>query len=174
MLTTLSNSNVPVLTPAASFIKRKALLVVGYVFVGLLLILAGFALTQWVDKLLTKNRLAKTQAALVVTQTNVNTLTGIKDQQVRTIGTLNELRELDHKQMDKLAKDKKKAQRENAILEAKVAQLEAEDEDVRNYLNQPIPPSLACVLNDNCPAKTTGDGGEGRGPGSAEDPDRDL
>jgi hypothetical protein len=101
----------------------------------------------------------------VVTQSNVETLENIKDQQVKTIGTLNEMRENDEKQLGKRIKDVKTLAQKNAELQAKVAELESTDETVRKYLNEPVPPVLGCMLSNSC---TSTDDGTGLRSGTAD------
>jgi hypothetical protein len=94
------------------------------------------------------------------------------NQQQETIGELKELRLQDAQALTGLLTDYKVLADNDARARNRLATLEKSNETVRNYLNQRIPPDLACLLNNTCDTGNSGSdkGGTGstsRGAGAA-------
>lgn len=152
MLTAMSNSGLPIVAPAAAFIKNKVFLVICYLMLGLAIVGGGYGLSQLFLKQRTEVKLAKTETKLVATQQREGALSGIVDQQVKTIGTVSEMRESDGQLAARLLVENKKLAKQKADAEKRLEELERQNETVRTYLNQRVPAELGCMLNDTCPA----------------------
>lgn len=155
MITALSNSNLPILSGAATFVKSNVRLVIGYFILGAFVIAGGYALSQYVQRQKTEVKLAQTETTLVVTQQRAGTLETIVDQQVKTIGVVTDMRETDAEIAERLLGENKRIVREKAALEKRLQALEQQNETVRAYLDQRIPPELGCLLNESCASGTS-------------------
>jgi hypothetical protein len=74
-----------------------------------------------------------------------------------TIRELKDLRGQDAKALDGLLNDYKTLAESDSKVRTRLHHLETSNENVRNYLNLPVPAQLDCLLNDTCTADQDSD-----------------
>lgn len=162
-------TKLPWIASALGFFKNKKRLVIEYVLLAVLVAVAGFTFTMWLQKERTENALAKTQGELSTVQSRLTLVEAVNTQQEQTITDLKELRLEDAKALGGLLTDYKSLAENDARVRRRLSNLEQTNEAVRNYLNQPIPPELVCVLHGTCETgnQDRAQGGKGSPAGSA-------
>ena len=136
-------SKVPFVGTAVSFVTGNIRLVIEYVLIALVIACAASALTLWYRT----NALEGKNETLI---DRVSKVEGINEQQDATIVTLRDLRERDGKVINALVKDFDEILGSDTLRRKELRELETKDENVRAYLDQPLPSSLACLLNHTC------------------------
>ena len=162
-------SKLPFLATAATFVKTRSRLAIEYGLIAVLIAVAGFTFSLWLSKGETEKELSQAKTSLASVQGRLNSVEQINQTQEATIGELKELRLIDAQALTGLLSDYKTLSKSDTRARKRLDTLEKTNEVVRNYLDQRIPPDLACLLNDTCGATGTGDTGrEGnRAPSSA-------
>lgn len=152
-------TKVPYLGTAASFAISNVRLVIEYALIGLVIACAATAIALWYRT----NYLESHNDELRERVTHAEI---INDAQDDTIDRLNKLREIDAKVMEGLMSDYSKLAATDAQARKSLSNLENTNEDVRAYLDQPLPSDLVCLLNNSCSAggKNSGEGGKGKAP----------
>lgn len=169
---TLLLTKLPWLASALAFFENKTRLVLEYVLIAVIVAVAGFTFTMWLSKERTEKSLLTTQNELQTVQQRLGAVESVNLQQQETIAELKELRFQDAQALMGLLTDYKVLANNDAHARNRLATLEQANETVRNYLNQRIPPDLACLLNNTCDTGNSGSdkGGTGstsRGAGAA-------
>lgn len=169
---TLLLTKLPWLATAWGFLKNKKRLVIEYVLIAIVVAVAGFTFTLWLSKIRTEKALAETRTDLVTVQGRLTAVESINQAQEATIGELKELRHADAQALTGLLTDYKVLAENDARARKRLDSLEKTNEAVRTYLNQRIPPDLACLLNGTCEAGNQGSdkdraGNPARGAGAA-------
>lgn len=152
---------IPYISSAVSFVFGNVRLVIEYVLIALIIAGTASAIALWYrTKFLEASNDNLRERIISVELTN--------QLQDKTIVELQELRERDVKVISELAKDYEGLSKTDARARKQISVLESKDADVREYLDRPIPPELACVLNDTCPpAKAGVASGKGNAPSPA-------
>lgn len=153
------------------FVTGKARLVIEYALIAAVVILCGVAVSLWGAKKSTEVTLAKTETRLGVTEGRMTTLESVNQAHEETIKELKDLRGQDAKALDGLLTDYKMLAESDSKVRTRLHSLETSNENVRNYLNLPVPAQLDCLLNDTCtPADKGSD--KDRASGTASKPNR--
>lgn len=140
----------PWLATAVGFVKSKSRLVIEYVLIGLLITIAGLTFTMWLAKERTETKLERAEADVAVLQSKVSEVERINNDQARTIEQLQELRVLDATTLQGLMRDHDAITKRDTSERKQVKQLEKTHEDVKSFMQQPVPPVLGCVLDGTC------------------------
>lgn len=169
---TLLLTKLPWLASAFGFFTRKSRLVIEYALIAVIVAAAGFTFSMWLSKERTEKSLLTTQNELQAVLQRLGAVESVNQQQEATIGELKELRLQDAQALTGLLTDYKVLADNDARARNRLAILEKSNETVRNYLNQRIPPDLACLLNNTCdtgnPSSDKGGAGStSRGAGAA-------
>lgn len=148
MITLLTK--LPWLAGALGFMKSKKRLVIEYALLAVLVAVAGFTFTMWLQKERTEKALLQAQGDLVAVQSRLTVVEAVNDQQEQTIANLKDLRVEDAKALGGLLNDYKSLAANDARVRRRLTTLEQTNETIHNYLNQPIPADLVCLLNGTC------------------------
>ena len=152
---------VPFLGTAISFVPSNARLIIEYVLIALAVAGAATAIALWYRT----NYLEACNDELRKRVVNVE---AINEAQDKTISDLQALRQQDAAAMAGLVTDYAKLSKSDATARKKLSKLEKQNANVRDYLDQPLPPELVCMLNNSCTAaQASGAGSQG---GAAEQP----
>lgn len=152
---------VPFLGTAVSFVAGNARLVIEYVLIALAIAGAATAIALWYRT----NYLEARNDELRERVVNVEVINETQD---KTISDLQALRQQDAAAMAGLVTDYAKLSKSDATARKKLSELEKQNANVRDYLDQPLPPELVCMLNNSCTAaQASGAGSQG---GAAEQP----
>ena len=153
--------NVPFLGTAISFVTGNARLAIEYVLIALVIAGAATAIALWYRT----NYLEARNDELRERVVNVEVINEIQD---KTISDLQALRQQDAAVMAGLVTDYAKLSKSDATARKKLSELEKQNANVRDYLDQPLPPELVCMLNNSCTAaQASGASSQG---GAAEQP----
>ena len=153
--------NVPFLGAAISFVTGNARLAIEYVLIALAIAGAATAIALWYRTSYLEARNDELRERVV----NVEVINEIQD---KTISDLQALRQQDAAVMAGLVTDYAKLSKSDATARKKLSELEKQNANVRDYLDQPLPPELVCMLNNSCTAaKASGAGSQGN---AAEQP----
>ena len=152
---------VPFLGTAISFVTSNARLVIEYVLIALAVAGAATAIALWYRTNYLEARNDELRERVVNAEV-------INEAQDKTISDLQALRQQDAAVMAGLVTDYAKLSKSDATARKKLSELEKQNANVRDYLDQPLPPELACMLNNSCTAaKASGAGSQGN---AAEQP----
>jgi chromosome segregation ATPase len=143
--------------PGVSWLTGNFRLVIEYALIAGVITLAGVAMTLWGAKAKTEIVLAKTETRLGATENRVTTLESVNQAHEETIRELKDLRGQDAKALDGLLNDYKTLAESDSKVRTRLHHLETSNENVRNYLNLPVPAQLDCLLNDTCTADQDSD-----------------
>lgn len=136
---------VPFLGTAISFVTGNARLVIEYVLIALAIAGAATAIALWYRT----NYLEARNDELRERVVNVEVINEAQD---KTISDLQALRQQDAAVMAGLVTDYAKLSKSDAHARKKLSELEKQNANVRDYLDQPLPPELVCMLNNSCTA----------------------
>lgn len=150
-------TKIPFLLNIATFFKHKKRLAIEYFLIAVLIAVAGFTFTLWLAKGKTELHLANAKTQLVTVQSRLDVVEEVNQRQEDTITELKSLRMRDAKALTGLIDDYKFLAENDDLARQKLSNLEKSNETVRNYLNQRIPPDLACVLNNTCASTKNSD-----------------
>lgn len=153
---------VPFLGTAISFVTGNVRLVIEYLLIAVAIAGAATALTLWYRT----NYLESRNDELRERITNVEVINETQDQ---TITDLQNLRKIDAEVMAGLVTDYAKLSKSDAAARKKLSDLEKQNERVRDYLDEPLPAELVCMLNNSC-TETTKAGGADRKGAATEQP----
>lgn len=172
---TLLLTKLPWLASALGFMKNKKRLVIEYALIAVLVAVAGFTFAMWLSKERTEKSLLTTQLELQTVSSRLNSVEEVNQAQEATISELKELRLKDAQALTGLLTDYKTLADNDYRARQRLSSLEKSNETVRNYLNQPIPPDLVCLLNNTCNAGNSGSdkdraGSPARGAGATVQP----
>lgn len=150
---------VPFIGTAVSFVTGNARLVIEYVLIGLIIAGMATAITLWyrTQYLETRNDELRER---------ISSVEVINEAQDKTITELQDLRKQDAAVMAGLVTDYAKLSKSDMAARKKLSDLEKQNAKVRDYLDQPIPAELVCMLNDSCTG--TEAGSQNRQSGAAE------
>lgn len=153
---------------AVGWVTSNVRLIIEYALIAIIVTLCGTTLAMWSGKTLVEKRLLSTEKSLIQVGSRLETVETINEIQEGTITTLKTLRDKDSEIMSKLVDGYDNLVRQDGSVRARLSNLEQSNEAVREYLDKPIPPDLACLLNaTTCAAK----GGNGsRVPAAASKP----
>lgn len=152
---------VPFLGTAVTFVTGNARLVIEYVLIALAIAGAATAIALWYRT----NYLEARNDELRERVVNVEVINEIQD---KIISDLQALRQQDAAVMAGLVTDYAKLSKSDATARKKLSELEKQNANVRDYLDQPLPPELVCMLNNSCTAaQASGAGSQGN---AAEQP----
>ena len=160
---TLLLTKLPWLASAMGFFKNKTRLVIEYILIAVIVAAAGFTFSMWLSKERTEKSLLTTQNDLSTGWRRLGAVESVNQAQEATIGELKELRLQDAHALTGLLTDYKVLADNDARARNRLATLEKSNETVRNYLNQPIPPDLMCLLNRTCDSGNPGSDKGGAG-----------
>lgn len=126
-----------------SFLYNRMRLAIEYALIGSVIAIAAAAIALWykTHSLEDEN---KNLYARVVSAEMIN---GAQDQ---TILQLKELREVDARMLAGLIQEYDKLTKADEEARQKITLLETRHENVRSFLDTPLPAELACVLNNTC------------------------
>lgn len=130
--------------------SERTRLIIEYILVGLLVASLAGSLTLYISKLKQDLVVANLETQVGTLNGKVTGLENVNRAQELDIDELKQLRYIDAEALGKLVQEVKKVSTRDAEFRAKLAKLEAEDETVREYLNDSIPPQLRCVLERTC------------------------
>ena len=136
---------VPFLGTAVSFVTGNVRLVIEYILIGLIIAGAATAITLWYRTQYLETRNDELHERI----TNVEVINEAQD---KTISDLQALRQQDAAVMAGLVTDYAKLSKSDATARKKLSELEKQNANVREYLDQPLPPELVCMLNNSCTA----------------------
>jgi hypothetical protein len=145
--------------PGVSWLTGNFRLVIEYVLIGTVVTLAGVAVALWGAKKNTEVVLSKTETRLGATENRVTTLESVNQAHEETIKELKDLH--DYKMLAEY----------DSKVRTRLHNLETSNENVRNYLNLPVPAQLDCLLNDTCTPADQGSDKDRKG-GTAKQPPR--
>lgn len=149
-------SKIPFLGTAATFLTSKFRLVIEYALIAAVVIIAGVAVALWGAKKKTELVLAQTETRLTTSESRLSTVESVNQANLETINQLTSLRSKDASAIDGLLTDYRSLSNNDTAVRTRLQTLERSNEAVRDYLNQPVPTELACLLNGTC---ATGDKG---------------
>lgn len=140
---------VPFIGTAMSFVTGNARLVIEYVLIGLIIAGMATAITLWyrTQYLETRNDELRER---------INNVEVINEAQDKTITYLHDLRKQDAAVMAGLVTDYAKLSKSDMAARKKLSDLEKQNANVRDYLDQPLPPELVCMLNNSCTGAEAG------------------
>lgn len=153
--------------PGVSWLTGNFRLVIEYALIGAVVTLAGVAVALWGAKKNTEITLSKTETRLTATEGRMTTLESVNEAHEKTIVELKELRGQDAKALDGLLGDYKILAEADSKVRTRLHNLETSNENVRNYLNLPVPAQLDCLLNDTCTPADKGSDENRKGGASA-------
>ena len=134
---------VPFLSGVVKFVTGNVRLAIEYALIGLIVVSTATSVTLWyrTKTLEDKNDTLHSRVAIneIVNKT-----------QDATIADLKELRVQDAATMVGLIADYAKLSKSDGRARKKLADLEKENANIRAYLEQPLPPELACMFNGTC------------------------
>lgn len=136
---------VPFLGTAVSFVTGNARLVIEYALIALVIAGAATAIALWYRT----NYLEARNDELRERVVSVEVINGVQD---KTISDLQALRQQDTAVITGLVTDYAKLSKSDATARKKLSELEKQNANVRDYLDQPLPPELVCMLNNSCTA----------------------
>ena len=136
---------VPFLGTAVSFVAGNARLVIEYALIALAITGAATAIALWY-------RTNYLEACNDKLRERVANVEAINEAQDKTISDLQALRQQDAAAMAGLVTDYAKLSKSDATARKKLSELEKQNANVRDYLDQPLPPELVCMLNNSCTA----------------------
>ena len=146
---------VPFLGTAISFVTGNVRLVIEYVLIGLIIAGMATAITLWYRTQYLETRNDELRERVV----NVEVINETQD---KTISDLQALRQQDAAVMAGLVTDYAKLSKSDMAARKKLSDLEKQNANVRDYLDQPLPPELVCMLNNSCTgAEASGAGSQG-------------
>ena len=146
---------VPFLGTAISFVTGNARLVIEYVLIALVIAGAATAIALWYRTNYLEARNDELRERVVNAEV-------INEAQDKTISDLQALRQQDAAVMAGLVTDYAKLSKSDATARKKLSELEKQNANVRDYLDQPLPPELVCMLNNSCTAtQASGAGSQG-------------
>ena len=135
--------SVPFISTAVSYVTSNIRLVIEYILIGLIIACMATAITLWYRT----QYLETCNDELRERITNVEVINETQD---KTISDLQELRKQDAAVMAGLVTDYAKLSKSDATARKKLSELEKQNAHVRDYLDQPLPPELVCMLNSSC------------------------
>lgn len=136
---------IPFLGTAVSFATSNVRLVIEYILIGLIIAGMATAITLWYRTQYLETRNDELRERI----TNVEVINEAQD---KTITDLQDLRQQDAAVMAGLVMDYAKLSKSDAHARKKLSELEKQNANVRDYLDQPLPPELVCMLNNSCTA----------------------
>lgn len=157
--------------PGVSWVTGNFRLVIEYALIATVVILAGVAVALWGGKKKTEVVLAQTETRLTGAEARMTTLESVNEAHEETIKELKDLRGQDAKALDGLLSDYKMLAEADSRVRTRLHNLETSNENVRNYLNLPVPAQLDCLLNDTCTPADKGSNKDRAG-GPSSKPDR--
>ena len=157
-------SKVPFVGEAVAFVTNNARLVLEYVLIAL--VIAGGALT-----IAAHYRVKELEESNTALTSRVATMEVVDATQNKTIADLQDLRQKDAEVMAGLVNDYAKLSKSDVSARKKLLDLEKQNARVRDYLSQPVPPELVCMLNNSCTPATGGASGQGK---AASQPSGDV
>lgn len=140
---------VPFLGTAISFVTGNARLVIEYVLIALAIAGAATAITLWYRTQYLETRNDELRERI----SNVEVIDEAQD---KTITDLQDLRKQDAAVMAGLVTDYAKLSKSDMAARKKLSDLEKQNANVRDYLDQPLPPELVCMLNNSCTGAEAG------------------
>jgi cell division protein FtsB len=156
--------------PGVSWVTGNFRLVIEYALIATVVTLAGVAVALWGGKKKTEVVLAQTETRLTGAEARMTTLESVNEAHEETIKELKDLRGQDAKALDGLLSDYKMLAEADSRVRTRLHNLETSNENVRNYLNLPVPAQLDCLLNDTCtPADKGSNKDRAGGPSSKSD-----
>lgn len=135
---------IPFLGTAATFLKGNL------VYLRILAVVMLALFIAWAVYGKHKAEAALQQATTSFEQ-RLTVLEGVNQAHMATITNLEQLREKDAQALQGLMNDFRELTAKDALIRRRFKELEASDEEVRAYLNRPVPRQLACVLDGTCP-----------------------
>lgn len=140
---------VPFLGTAISFVTGNARLAIEYVLIALAIAGAATAITLWYRTHYLETRNDELRERI----SNVEVINEAQD---KTITDLQDLRKQDAAVMAGLVTDYAKLSKSDMAARKKLSDLEKQNANVRDYLDQPLPPELVCMLNNSCTGAEAG------------------
>lgn len=157
--------SVPFIVTAVSYVTSSIRLAIEYILIGLIIACTASAITLWYHTQYLETR--NDELREHITDVEV-----INETQDKTISDLQELRKQDAAVMAGLVTDYAKLSKADATARKKLSELEKQNAHVRDYLDQPLPPELVCMLNSSCTGSEAG--GAGSQGSAAEQPTKDV
>lgn len=130
----------------APFVRDKKRLIIEYILIAVIVASAATVFTLWLQREKTENKLVEASQKIDGLKKRVHTVEQINATQDRTIKTLNELREQDATALGGLLNDYTRLSERDKSVQKQIAELEKNNEKVRSYLSQPLPPELRSLL----------------------------
>lgn len=149
-------TKLPWIAKSLAFVQNKTRLVLEYILIAVLVASASLTFTMWLSKGRIQEQLGAAQKDLASAHKRLDAVELVNEQHELTISSLKEMRLKDATALAGLISDYKALANSDAIARKRLATLENTNEDVRIYLNQRIPPNLACLLNHTCEAGNQG------------------
>jgi hypothetical protein len=132
-------------------------LIVEYALIAIIIAVAAVAFTLWTQ---THELNAKNDTLLGrVSQVEI-----INQAQDATINDLQDLRKKDAEVMAGLVTDFKQLSQNDSAARKKLSELEKSNAKVRDYLDQPLPAELVCLLNESCQTRNPDPNRKGQAP----------
>lgn len=150
-----SLKKMPFLGTVVTFVADNVRLVIEYALIALSIAGAATAIALWYRT----NYLEARNDELREHVANVDVINEAQD---KTISELQALRQQDAAVMAGLVSDYAKLSKSDVMARKKLSELEKQNANVRDYLDQPLPPELVCMLNNSCTAaQASGAGSQG-------------
>lgn len=154
-------TKIPFIGSVINFFRPNLRLLVEYALIALVLVIGGAMLHMWS----VKNNLQKKNEELAVRMSTVELTNQLQEE---SLTTLREARSADNEAIKGLADDNKRLSDVHNKNLNRLRALEKQNASVRAYLDQRLPPELACVLNRTC--APTSDGTKDRSPAAGRVP----
>lgn len=146
------------------WISLNPRLVIEYCLIGAVVVMGGFTTALWIKKQQTEIVLADTKTTLEASRgeralltTRLSIQEDVNDKQSDRIESLVKLRTLDSTALTALVTNLKQLAIKDSRVQKKLTELENKNAAVKDYLDQPIPPNLTCLHNDECEKAESGD-----------------
>lgn len=130
----------------APFVRNKKRLMIEYVLIAVIVASAATVFTLWLQNQKQEDKLTTASQTIDGLKDRVKTVEQVNETQEGTIKTLNELREQDALALGGLLSDYTRLSERDKSVQKQIADLEKNNEKVRDYLNQPLPPELRSLL----------------------------
>jgi hypothetical protein len=111
-----------------------------------------------------KTELQGVHAELKTTREDLDAAVIVNEAQGRAINEVERLRTIDATILSGLVKDLDASRNRNRVTLDRLQVLEKTNEQVRQYLNQPVPSSVSCLLDNSCSPNGDENGNRGEAP----------
>lgn len=145
------------LTNLVLWFNTKRRLLTEYLLLGLLVSVAGLAFSFWMTRKEVKDDLLNAQTVITQVQGELALANSANEMNQNAIASLNSFRQIDSSAIAGLFAALQDINNERTAQDVRLQQLEKDNAEVTNYLDTPVPPQLACLLEpETCAAANSG------------------